>query len=103
MFETTLASLTYARKIAAWQKRGYNVALIYLRLPNVEASLARVRRRVSAGGHNVPEAVIRQRFGKSLDYFENLYKPLVDEWYVWDSREGEFLLSEAWDENEQEA
>ena len=36
MFETTLASLSYARKIPGWQARGYTVALIYLRLPNVE-------------------------------------------------------------------
>ena len=32
MFETTLASLTYARKIPAWRRRGYRAALIYLRL-----------------------------------------------------------------------
>ncbi len=98
MFETTLASLSYAQKIRSWQMCGYDVALIYLRLPNVELSIDRVRRRVAAGGHDVPEAVIRQRFAKSLDNFENLYKPLVDEWYAWDSLEGEFLLAEAWDD-----
>jgi predicted ABC-type ATPase len=98
MFETTLASLTYARKIQSWQRRGYSVALIYLRLPNVEMSVERVRRRVAAGGHNVPEYIIRQRFTKSLEYFEHLYKPIVDEWYVWDSLEGEFHLAEAWDD-----
>jgi len=98
MFETTLASLTYAQKIPAWKKQGYDVALIYLRLPNVEASIERVRRRVAAGGHDVPEAVVRQRFAKSSEYFEKLYKPVVDEWYVWDSLEGDFRLAEAWDD-----
>jgi predicted ABC-type ATPase len=98
MFETTLASLIYAQKIGSWQKVGYSVALIYLRLPNVEVSINRVRRRVADGGHSVPEAVIRQRFSRSLHYFENLYKPLVDEWYVWNSREGDFQLAEAWDD-----
>src|SRR5215831_13279983 len=34
-FETTLATLTYARKIPLWQQAGYVVALIYLRLPTV--------------------------------------------------------------------
>lgn len=96
MFETTLASLTYARKIPLWRKSGHRVALIYLRLANVEMSIARVRRRVSQGGHGIPEHVIRQRFAKSVDYFERKYKSLVDEWYVWDSLEGEFREVEAW-------
>ncbi len=34
-FETTLATLTYARKIPIWRKRGYQVSLIYLRLGSV--------------------------------------------------------------------
>lgn len=90
MFETTLASLTYARKIPVWRKRHYQVALIYLRLPTVEDSIARVRRRVGDGGHGMPEDVIRRRFDKSLRYLENHYKPIVDEWEIWDSLEGEF-------------
>jgi predicted ABC-type ATPase len=98
MLETTLASLTYARKVQAWQQRGYSVALLYLRLPSPEKSIERVRRRVAAGGHDVPESIIRQRFTKSLEYFERIYKSIVDEWYVWDSLEGEFRLVEAWDD-----
>ena len=98
MFETTLASLSYAQKIPAWQARAYTVALIYLRLPNAEMSIDRVRRRVAAGGHGFPEDVVRQRFAKSVDYLESIYKPLVDEWYIWDSLEGQFRLAEAWDD-----
>lgn len=96
-FETTLATRTYARKIGLWQRRGYTVSLIYLRLPSIEASIARVRRRVEAGGHGIPEATLRRRFGKSGSYLEKVYKQLVDEWYVWDSLEGAFSLAEAWD------
>lgn len=48
MFETTLASLAYAAKIPHWRTNGYHVGLVYLRLPNVEASIDRVRRRVAA-------------------------------------------------------
>jgi predicted ABC-type ATPase len=62
MFETTLASLSYAAKLPVWHAQGYTVALIYLRLQNVEMSIDRVRRRVAAGGHGIPETVIRQRF-----------------------------------------
>lgn len=95
VIETTLASLTYATKIPAWRSSGYRVVLFYLRLQSVEASIARVARRVAAGGHDIPEGVIRRRFAKSLNYLENRYKPAVDEWYVWDSLEGSFALAEA--------
>ncbi len=95
VIETTLASRTYGRKILNWRARGYHVTLIYLRLPSVEASLARVQRRVAMGGHNISEVAIRRRFGKSLDYLETIYKPIVDVWYVCESREGDFALLEA--------
>ncbi|MCB1528258.1 MAG: AAA family ATPase [Hyphomicrobiaceae bacterium] len=98
MFETTLASLTYARKIPRWRSDGYTVCLIYLRLPTIEAAIDRVRRRVAAGGHDIPDATIRERFSKSLNYLNELYKPIVDEWYIWNSLEGDFQLAEAWDD-----
>lgn len=90
--ETTLATLTYARKIPVWRERGYNVSLVYLRLNSIAESSDRVRRRVEAGGHNIPPEVIERRFGKSIDYFERIYKPIVNSWRVWESQEGEFTL-----------
>ena len=93
--ETTLATLTYAHKIPAWRRRAYNVSLVYLRLNSVAESLDRVRRRVEAGGHNIPPEVIERRFHKSADYFETIYKPIVDHWYVWESREGKFAPVES--------
>lgn len=98
MFETTLATRSYAAKIAAWQQRSYSVSLIYLRLTSAAASVERVRKRVAAGGHGIPEEVIRRRFEKSMIYFETVYKPLVDEWYVRQSVEGTFTLAESWDQ-----
>ena len=94
--ETTLANLSYAQKIPKWRNDGYIVSLAYLRLESVEQSIA-LRKRVAAGGHNIPVEVIRRRFGKSLDYFEKVYRPIVDEWYVWSSRDGAFSLYDSWD------
>jgi len=93
--ETTLASLAYAQKISAWRMRGYRVSLIYLRLDSVDESMLRVQRRVAAGGHGIPEEAVRRRFGKSLAYLETIYKPIVDAWYIWESREGAFRLVES--------
>lgn len=96
-FETTLATLSYARKIPVWRRSGYIASLVYLRLPSVEASMERVRRRVAAGGHGIPEEIIRRRFGKSAGYFDNLYKSIVDKWYIWQSVEGDFVLAKSWE------
>lgn len=90
MLETTLSLRGYARQIPQWQLLGYDVLLYYLRLPDVEHAIERVRRRVAAGGHDIPEADIRRRFARSLEYLENLYKPIVDEWHVFDSLDGKF-------------
>jgi len=57
-----------------------------------------VQKRVAAGGHVIPEEVIRRRFEKSMIYLETIYKPLVDEWYVRESGEGTFTLTESWDQ-----
>jgi predicted ABC-type ATPase len=89
--ETTLATLIYARKIPVWRESGYNVSLVYLRLNSIAESLDRVRRRVEAGGHNIPSEIVSRRFQKSIDYFETIYKPIVNHWYVWESREGRFI------------
>lgn len=98
MFETTLAALAYIDKIRKWQKIGYRVTLFYLRLANAEQAIERVRRRVAAGGHDIPELTIRRRFHMSLEYLDRYYKPAVDEWYIWDSLEGAVGLTEAWDD-----
>jgi predicted ABC-type ATPase len=95
--ETTLANLTYAQKIPDWRRRGYLVSLVYLRLDSAEDAIARARKRVAAGGHGIPEDVIRRRFGKSANYFETIYRPVVDEWYIWASQEGSFALVGSWD------
>ena len=93
VLETTLATRSHARRLRACRTAGYRIALIYLRLPDAEASIARVRRRVERGGHGIPEATLRRRFPLSLDYLETVYKPLVDAWEVWASGdEGPELL-----------
>lgn len=95
--ETTLANLGYAQKIPVWRRLGYVVSLAYLRLESVEDAIARVRKRVAAGGHGIPEDTIRRRFGRSLKYFKTIYRPTVDEWYIWASLEGAFSLINSWD------
>jgi predicted ABC-type ATPase len=94
MIETTLAALTYIEKIGLWQRAGYHVSLIFLRLPSADHAVERVRRRVAAGGHAIPEETIRRRFTMGLDFLDKHYKQAVDAWYIVDSLEGSYDLAE---------
>lgn len=85
VLETTLATRTHARRIRDWKAAGYRFELVYLRLPSVEASIARVAHRVARGGHGIPEETLRRRYPLSLDYLETVYKPLADSWQVYAS------------------
>ena len=84
-FETTLSGHRHARRIPCWQEQGYRVKLFFLRLPTPEAAIARVAKRVSEGGHDVPEPVIRRRFHSGWRNFEHIYRDLVDAWAVYDN------------------
>lgn len=84
-FETTLAGRGYVRRIAAWQRAGYRITLVYLSLPSPEMAVARVAERVQQGGHDVPEDVIRRRFVAGRRNFDQVYRPIVDEWALYDN------------------
>ncbi|MGI9251889.1 MAG: zeta toxin family protein [Pseudohongiellaceae bacterium] len=94
-FETTLSGRRYSQLIPHWQSLGYHVILCFLKLASPEAAIARVRQRVSIGGHDIPEPVIRRRFAAGLRNLEEIYKPIVDKWAIYDnSGSNPFLLDE---------
>ncbi len=84
-FETTLAGKAYAREITKWRDRDYRVTIHFLSLSSAEIAIARVAHRVRQGGHDIPEGVIRRRFRAGKFNFEAVYKPLVDDWFLYDS------------------
>jgi len=83
--ETTLSGRGYARLIPAWQTAGYRIKLFFLKLDSPELAIARIGQRVRNGGHNIPEPAVRRRFSAGFRNFGMLYKPLVDEWALYDN------------------
>lgn len=84
-FETTLASRSYAAWLKTLQANGYEVNLIFLLLRAPELAVQRVRERVRAGGHDVPEDVVRRRYAKGVINFFRYYKPLADSWIIYEA------------------
>ncbi|MFO2569243.1 zeta toxin family protein [Legionella pneumophila serogroup 2] len=84
-FETTLASRTFATWIPKLQNQGYQFHLIFLWLQNADLAVFRVKERIKAGGHSVPEETIRRRYAAGLKNFFHLYNPLADSWQLYDN------------------
>ena len=84
-FETTLSGRSYLSLIRRLKARGYEVHFFYLWISSVELALSRIRSRVSLGGHDVPAADVRRRFGRSIRNFLVHYRPLADSWTLYDN------------------
>ena len=93
-FETTLSGRSYAKLIPGWQASGYVIKLFFLRLTTPDLAIARVQQRVREGGHYISAPVIRRRFVAGLRNFGYLYKPVVDEWALYDNSGGEPVFIE---------
>ncbi|SEL40535.1 Predicted ABC-type ATPase [Ruminococcus sp. YRD2003] len=65
--ETTLSGKQIIRTIKKAKAHGYRVEIIYLGLDTIEEHIARVAKRVSEGGHDIPEDVIRRRFASRFE------------------------------------
>ena len=59
--------------------------LFYFCVADADLAVMRVAARVRAGGHDVPEATIRQRYERSVKNFFDLYCSLADEWRWYDN------------------
>lgn len=65
-FETTLGGRTVPAKIRD-ASASHDVLMWFCGLDSPERHLARVRARVAAGGHDIPEARIRERYPAALE------------------------------------
>lgn len=84
-FESTLASRTLAAWLRSLKRDGYEVRTIYVALRTPQLAIRRVRARVRAGGHSVPDEIVERRFWRSARNFHELYLPLSDVWRIYDN------------------
>lgn len=82
--ETTLSGRTHLKTMADAKSAGWLVHLLYFAVSTPEIALARIARRVSEGGHNVPEQDARRRFDRSLANLAE-YVGACDFWRVYDN------------------
>jgi predicted ABC-type ATPase len=90
--ETTCSGKSYLKLLKECQTTGWRIVLLYLWVPSPEYSIARVARRVSQGGHHIPDDVIRRRYQAGLWNMRHLYLPLADDARIYDNRDGALRL-----------
>jgi predicted ABC-type ATPase len=91
-FETTLAARTYVSWLRKLKERGYTVHLYYYWLRTAEVAIGRVALRVQSGGHHIPTEDVRRRYSRSVKNFIELYRPIADDWEVFDNTYGDRKL-----------
>ncbi|WP_117191288.1 zeta toxin family protein [Rhizobium terrae] len=69
IYETTLSSHQSVSLLQKVSRAGYQTLLIFVALATPDLHIKRVEQRVSRGGHNIPEHIIRRRYDIS---FQNL-------------------------------
>ena len=90
--ETTLATRTILKTVKMAQEAGYTVTLLYFWLNSPELAIERVKARVEAGGHNIPEETIRRRYIVGIDYFFHDYAPICERWILADNSQIPFRV-----------
>ena len=83
--ETTLATRSYVNLVHRAHNKGYRVTLLFFWLNSPELAIQRVAERVSKGGHDIPEDIIRRRYVSGLQNLLNLYAAEVDSWSIYDN------------------
>lgn len=64
--ETTLGGSSIVAELKRAARSGLQVRVLYVGLATPELHIARVKARVSRGGHDIPESKIRERYSKGL-------------------------------------
>ncbi|MGN0189365.1 MAG: zeta toxin family protein [Candidatus Cryptobacteroides sp.] len=90
--ETTLATRSLLKMITLAQAEGYYVTVLYFWLNSPDLAVKRVKARVAAGGHNIPEETIRRRYRVGINYFFNDYSKLCDRWILADNSKVPFRV-----------
>lgn len=89
--ESTLSGRGHASTIRNAKDAGYQVVLHFLWLASPEESIRRVKQRVKKGGHHVPAADIHRRYPRIMRNLIEVYLPLADRWYFWNSTGPRFI------------
>ena len=90
-FETVLSSQRKINILKQAKAQGYFIRGFYILTETPDINVSRVKVRAASGGHDVPEATIRERYDKSLANIPVLMD-LCDVLHIYDNTEEPFRI-----------
>jgi predicted ABC-type ATPase len=91
-FETTLGGNTIRALLERAAASGMAVRVWYVGVEGADLHVARVRARVARGGHDIPEARIRERYDRSRENLIGLLPVLAEVWLYDNTVDGDPAL-----------
>jgi predicted ABC-type ATPase len=82
--ETTLTTIGYLKTVDYAKSIGYRITLLFVWLDSPDTAIGRVQDRVSKGGHNIPEDIIKRRYLKGIKNLPG-FLDKADDWYVFNN------------------
>ena len=82
--ESTLAGKSILTNVRRAKDAGYRVVIHFIGVDSADICKQRIRRRVAAGGHGIPDSDVERRYGRSFEAARILI-PQVDEVYLYDN------------------
>ncbi len=83
-FETVLSTVRNIELMKKAKSKGYYIVCMYVLTCDPKINIERVKMRFLAGGHNVPEDKIKQRYNRALNLLPELFN-ICDEVYIFDN------------------
>ena len=71
------------------QQAGFRVSLLFFWLNSIDLAIERVGIRVSEGGHNINEDVIKRRYLRGIKNLFEIYLPIVNKALIFDNSSGD--------------
>ncbi|MDD5569907.1 MAG: zeta toxin family protein [Bacteroidales bacterium] len=81
-FETTLSGKGFVNTLKKAKNNNYFITLVFFYLDSPSLAIERVIARKIAGGHNIPEDVIRRRYISGIKNLFKVYIPVSDYWMI---------------------
>lgn len=91
IIESTLSGRSLLRWIKKIKSNSYSIRLLYIFIESPDLCIARIKERVLKGGHFVSNDEVVRRFYRGKNNFWNIYKEMVDEWYLIYNSQQEFI------------
>lgn len=97
--ESTLSGLAHVKTIEKAHSLGYSVIIAYVFVDSPLVCISRIKSRVQAGGHYVPDDDVIRRYERSRKNFLKVYGKLADYWALYYNGGGQIILAAEYDKN----